>query len=86
MNIPPNVTFLIKIALLRLRKEMMDGLNCTSRTQRIGQIVDFWYRHKAIRSDVANLLLEYWYELLEDILVYEKEYGLVRLEGGNSTV
>lgn len=86
MNTPPNVTFFVEIALLRLGKEMTEGLDCTSRTKRIGQIVNFWYRREAISSAVANLLLEFWQELLAERLAYDREYGLVRLEGGRSII
>ena len=86
MNIPPNVTFFVEIALLRLGREMMDGLDYTSRNQRIGQIVNFWCAREAIRRDVANLLLEYWHELLAEALAYNREYEFVRLEGGSSVI
>ena len=85
METPPNVTFFIELALLRLGKEISDGLDWRYRSQRVSQIVDHWRNMEAITQEAKVELLKCWHELLLDVLAREREQALRRNEGRSDT-
>lgn len=62
MNTPP--ILFIEVALLRLGKEIVDGLDLKERTKMVDQIVNHWYERKEIDDEVRNQLFKCWQELV----------------------
>ncbi len=83
MKTPP--LLFIELALLRLGKEIVDGLEYRSRTEKATQIVNHWHSVKEINDEVRNRLFKCWQELLLVALSHEKEIEYRQRESKTDT-
>lgn len=82
---PPNVNLFIEVALLRLGKEIVDGLDHRDRTIKAGQIIHFWNEVGKIDDLTRDRLLQCWHELLVDAATRDREIKIRRTEGRTDT-
>lgn len=83
MNTPP--LLFIEVALLRLGKEIVDGLDYKERTEKATQIINHWHSVKEINDEVRNRLFKCWQELLLNVNVRDRELVIRRTEGRQDT-
>ena len=81
--IPP--ALFIEIALLRLGKEIADGLDHQSRTGKVTQIITFWHNMREVDNEIKDFLLVHWQELLLEVLTHERELEIRKRVGNTDT-
>lgn len=74
-------TLFIEKALLHLGREISDGLDYRSRTEKVTQIITFWHEMGEVDTEERSSLLKYWQELLIVIVSHDKEFGIRQREG-----
>lgn len=85
MDIPPNLTFFIEKALLRLGKEIVDGLDREERTERAKGIVENYYERRVIDKKTRDKLVQCWQDLLFDCSARDIELSIREREGKTET-
>jgi len=82
---PQNVVFFIELALLRLGKETLDGLDYFSRVEKARQIISHWHKRGEISDDIREHLLSCWEDFLIDVAARDRELSIRRTEGQTDT-
>ena len=79
---PPNVISFIELALIRLGREMSNGLDYDSRTEKARGIIYHWSKVGGITDEIRERLLQCWEDFLIDVQVRDRELS-IRSSDGN---